>query len=151
MNTESLLNHSPPKKDYRQLHKILKRRCEEISKDNDALSSRLINLKLLIYKSENQCRKLKDRLEYHGVDYHAAAIAAANNYTETPDFLNEKAENNGKSRQKHIRRKRNKTATQKNSSALPNSSLYSIKTSTTEFDAELSNGFTIEKDNLNSL
>lgn len=38
----------------------------------------------------NDCRKLKDRLEYHGVDYHAAAIAAASNYTETADFISEK-------------------------------------------------------------
>ncbi|XP_046438892.1 uncharacterized protein LOC124190305 isoform X2 [Daphnia pulex] len=92
MNTESLSNHSPPKKDYQQLQKILKGRCEEISKDNDALSSRLINLKLLIYKSENQCKKLKDRLEYHGVDYHtaAAAAAAASNYAEATDFISEK-------------------------------------------------------------
>jgi hypothetical protein len=37
-------------------------------------------------------RKLKDRLEYHGVDYHtsAAAAAAASNYAEATDFISEK-------------------------------------------------------------
>ena len=34
-------------------------------------------------------RKLKDRLEYHGVDYHTAA-AAASNYAEATDFTSEK-------------------------------------------------------------
>lgn len=37
-------------------------------------------------------RKLKERLEYHGVDYHTAAVAAAaaSNYAETTDFISEK-------------------------------------------------------------
>ena len=36
-------------------------------------------------------RKLKDRLEYHGVDYHTAAVAAAtSNYVEATGFISEK-------------------------------------------------------------
>ncbi|EFX88982.1 hypothetical protein DAPPUDRAFT_310960 [Daphnia pulex] len=144
MNTESLSNHSPPKKDYQQLQKILKGRCEEISKDNDALSSRLINLKLLIYKSENQCKKLKDRLEYHGVDYHKAA-AAASNYAEATDFISEKAENNVKSRPKHIRKKRNKPSNNQKSSTVPIDN-NTLKASTAEFEGNLSSSFPISKD-----
>ncbi|XP_046438888.1 uncharacterized protein LOC124190305 isoform X1 [Daphnia pulex] len=149
MNTESLSNHSPPKKDYQQLQKILKGRCEEISKDNDALSSRLINLKLLIYKSENQCKKLKDRLEYHGVDYHtaAAAAAAASNYAEATDFISEKAENNVKSRPKHIRKKRNKPSNNQKSSTVPtDNNTNPLKASTAEFEGNLSSSFPISKD-----
>jgi hypothetical protein len=77
MNTENEFNSSP-KKNYKQLHRILKSKCEDISKviasiliekflfmylsfvlflqENEALSSRLLNIKLLIYKAENQCR-----------------------------------------------------------------------------------------------
>jgi len=66
----------------------MKARCEQISKDNDALSSRLINLKLLICKAENQNRNLQERLEKHGIDYHAAITAYSTN-----DFLKETGEN----------------------------------------------------------
>nr|CAH0104104.1 unnamed protein product [Daphnia galeata] len=149
MNTESLSNHSLAKKDYQQLQKILKARCEEISKDNDALSSRLINLKLLIYKSENQCKKLKDRLEYHGVDYHTAA-AAASNYAEATDFTSEKAENNVKSRPKHIRKKRNKPSNQK-SSTIPTDNIIPLNGLAAEFEGNLSASFPISKDNLVSI
>ena len=41
------------------------------------------------YYAYNVSRKLQDRLEYHGVDYNAAA-AAASNYSEGTDFASEK-------------------------------------------------------------
>lgn len=39
-------------------------------------------------------RKLQDRLQYHGVDYHAAA-AAASNYADVTDFNCEKVRKDG--------------------------------------------------------
>merc|ERR1712243_245112 len=60
-----------------QTHKALKRKCDEISKDNEVLASRLVNLKYLIYKADMQRRRLQERLELHGVDYHTAAAVAA--------------------------------------------------------------------------
>lgn len=75
MNENELRSNS--KKNYKQLHRILKSKCEDISKENEALNSRLLNIKLLIYKAESQCRKVQNRLECHGVDYQAAAIAAS--------------------------------------------------------------------------
>jgi len=80
MNPETVSNNiRKNKNDYRKLSKTLKARCDEISKDNDALSSRLIRLKLLICKAENQSRNLQERLEKHGVDYHAAILAYSSN------------------------------------------------------------------------
>jgi len=130
MNTELPATDHHMKKDYQQLHKILQNRCLEISKDNDALSSRLISLKLLVYKAGNQCRKMQDRLDYHGIDYHAAAVASAANHPEN-NFSTVKPQVKG------TRRKRTKII---DPNKTPPSSKLSMNSSN-EQDAGLPNPF----------